>query len=86
MAHMTFSPNQRSLALSGIVAVLLARTLLSAFGDPVGPNALVVAGFALVILLASLPVYLWKMSIPNKLLLSISLQLLVVGVLYFTLR
>ena len=83
---MNFKSKKTPLLILGITSILCSRSMFVFFDDTEGPNLLIVMVMAAVIYFLSLIVYLFKFSSLHKLLLSFSVQILLVTVFYFSLR
>lgn len=57
--YMYFNLSKTKLLILGIVSIVCSRTLFLFVNDPEGPNLLIVLGFAVIIYLAFLAVYLY---------------------------
>jgi hypothetical protein len=85
---MYFKSKKISLIILGITSLVCSRTMLVSFNDPEGPNLLIIAVMAMLVYFPSLAVYWLNLSITGlkRLLLAISIQVIVVTILYFSLR
>jgi hypothetical protein len=87
---MHFDSKKASLVLMAITAAGCSRALFAFFHDPEGPNLLVVVGMAAIIYLISLAVYLPKLSLSltvfQRVLAGIFVQIFVAAAFYLALR
>ena len=81
---MYFKSKKISLVTLGLIAILCSRAMFFFFNDPEGPNLLIVLVMATILYFLSQIAYLLNLSIPSlkRLLLAISIQILVVTVLF----
>jgi hypothetical protein len=88
-SNLYFKSKKTSLIILALVALFCSRMLFFFFDDPDGPNLLIVAVFALLICLFSFALYLFSPSRIGgikRLLMAILSQILLVIILYFSMK
>lgn len=88
LVPMHFKPKKISLLILAITALACSRIFFSLFNDPEGLNLLIVVVMAIVLYFSSLTAYVVRYSITGlkRLLLAVSIQVLLVIILYFCLN
>ena len=86
--HLKFKKTH--LLILGVTSLVCSRTFFALINDPEGPNLLIVVVLALIVYFLSLLGYIYYPSVkpdsPNKLLVSLFVQMAFVSIIYFCLR
>ena len=85
---MYFKSKRISLVILGITAVVCSKVFFATIDDPEGPNLLIVTVLALILFFLSTRVYSIQLSITEfkRVLVAISIQILLVGIIHFLLN
>lgn len=85
---MYFKSKKISLIILGLTAIICSKVFFALLNDPEGSNLLIVTVMALILYFISLTIYLFNFSITGikKLLLAVSVQIVIVAILYLFLN